>query len=71
MPGNLAYNNIGFRGLRVYRHCPFSRATENDALGAILILSILINHCYFQFDTWYICLRGVRVYWHCPFSCAP
>ena len=34
-PWNLVY--IGFRGLRVYWHCPFSCATENEAMAAILI----------------------------------
>ena len=28
---------IGFRGVRVYWHCPFSCATENQAIVAILI----------------------------------
>ena len=39
---------IGFRGLRVYCHCPFSCEIENKATAAILILSILINRSYFQ-----------------------
>ena len=34
-PRNLVY--IGFRGLRVYWHCPFSCATENEAMTAIFI----------------------------------
>ena len=33
-PRNLVY--IGFRGLRVYWLCPFSCATENEAMAAIL-----------------------------------
>ena len=45
-PRNLVY--IGFRGLRVHWHCPFSCATENEAAAAILVLSILINRFHFQ-----------------------
>ena len=47
-PGNLLYIYIGFRGLRVYKYCPFSCETENEAAAAILALSILINRFYFQ-----------------------
>ena len=39
---------IGFRGLRVYQYCPFSCESENEAVAAILVLSILINRSYFQ-----------------------
>ena len=28
---------IGFRGLRVYWHCPFQCATKNEPMAAILI----------------------------------
>ena len=51
MPWNL-YNYIYRLSvvLRVYWHCPFSCATENEAMTAILILSILINHSYFQLN---------------------
>ena len=31
-------------------HCPFTRATENQAMAAILILSILLNRSYFQIN---------------------
>ena len=41
---------IGFRGLRVYWHCPFSCETKNKATEAILVLSILINRSYFQLN---------------------
>ena len=34
-PWNLVY--IGFKGLRVCWHYPFSRATENEAMAAIFI----------------------------------
>ena len=45
-PRNLLY--VGFRGLQVYQYCPFSCETENEAVVAILVLSILINRSYFQ-----------------------
>ena len=69
---------ICFRGLRVYRHCPFSCATkttyciwyctfscltENEAMTTILILSILINHSYFQLNE-----LKPGIYIHCRFS---
>ena len=38
---------IGFWGLRVYKYCPFSCETENEAAAAILVLLILINCSYF------------------------
>ena len=41
---------IDFRGLRVYWHCPFSCEIENEAMAAILVLSILINPSYFQLN---------------------
>ena len=34
---------IGFRGLRVYWHRPFSYATENEAMAAIFILNLIIS----------------------------
>ena len=34
---NLVY--MGFRGLRIYWHCPFSSATETEAMAAILIFN--------------------------------
>ena len=34
--------------MHVYQHSPFSCETENQATAAILVLSILINHSYFQ-----------------------
>ena len=41
---------IGFRGLQVYWHWLFLRATKNEAVSAILILPILINLFNFQFN---------------------
>ena len=41
----------------IYWHCPFSRGTKNEAMAAILILSILINLFLCSgkcLDTWYI-----------------
>ena len=35
-------SNIGFRGLRVYWHCLFSCATENEAIVAILKFNLII-----------------------------
>ena len=42
MPWNLAY--IGFRGLRVYWHCPFSFAIQAEDMAAILILSLILYY---------------------------
>ena len=43
---------IGFWGLRVYWHCPFSCAIQTEAVAAILILS-------FIFDYWHNVLEAV------------
>ena len=43
-------HGIGFRSLEVYQYCPFSCVTENKALAAILVLSILMNRSYFQIN---------------------
>ena len=37
VPAHSRFYCIGFRGLRVYWHCPFLCATENEAMVAILI----------------------------------
>ena len=36
--------------MQVYWHCPFSRETENETKAGILVLSILINRSYFQWN---------------------
>ena len=43
-------HGIGLRGLRVYQYCPFSCETENEAVAAILFLSILMNRSHFQIN---------------------
>ena len=40
VPAHSRFYCIGFRGLWVYWHCPFSCATENEAMAAILIFLI-------------------------------
>ena len=48
MPCNLAY--IGFRVLQIYWHYQFLYTIENESMAAIFILSILINHSYFELN---------------------
>ena len=36
-----------FQVVRTYWHCPLSCGAENEAMTAILVLSILINRSYF------------------------
>ena len=63
-PWNLVYT--GFRGLRVYNHCP----TETEATGAILVSSIVLIFSWMPWNLAYISFRDVLVYRHCLFSCA-
>ena len=35
---------VGFQGLRVYWHCPFSCAVQTKAIAAILILSLIFYY---------------------------